>query len=454
MFSDAPDSAARAFFYTGTLWLLTGAACLAVAALQLVSPDFLGLGYGKLMATASVTLIYGWLDLASLGAVFYLVPRLAGTRIKETPGVVAAVVLNACLVLLLLITMGGAQGRPFADMPGWMFDLWLFAHLVAAVAVLSTLSLSKVKGTFAGTWHLGAAVVSMPLVLGLARLPHLTGASGVLADGFGTNGVLMLWLAPVGIASSYYVAARASGRPFFNQRVALAGFWVLVFAGPLAGAGRQMFGPVPAWVQSVGTAASIALIATGLAALVGVIKTVSWDRAVAHPSLKFMATGSIVFFLATIQGAALSMRSVARTLGTTGAVESQVWLLLTAFSLWMIGLIVFALPRLMGRRWLSAAAISQTFWLMVSGSVLFAGGMLVAGALHAAVINAGVATEAPLSSGQPFDVVLSTLARVRMLQAAGAGILFLAAALFVANILRSTAMGDTRPIEVVVESAA
>lgn len=143
--SSNPDRAARAFAFTSVAWLLVGAFSFVAVAAKLVAPGSLAtaaLSYGRLRAISSIALQYGWLDLASLAAVFYVIPRVTGVRMRsETGGLVAAALINVAVLFGVVITMAsGVKGSVFQELPAFLDLLLVTAHLLVAMEVVRTVA--------------------------------------------------------------------------------------------------------------------------------------------------------------------------------------------------------------------------------------------------------------------------------------------------------------------------
>ena len=457
MVSNSSDGAARGFLYTSVFWLVIGSALFALAAIKLARPEFLAtrlLSYGRVRAGASVSLEYGWLGLSSLAATFYLLPRVTGARIRsEIGGIVAAGLVNLAVTLGVVINLfGGMQGHEFSELPPYLFLVLLIALLGVALNVLRTIGSRAEPQMYVSTLHLAGAAVWAPIAIAVGRLPFLSGLPDSIADLFSLNAVLVMWLAMTGFAAVYYVVPRATGQPLYSHRLAIVGFWSLAFIGPLAGHSRQVLGPSPNWLQSLGISAAIGLLLPAFCLLINAFGTLrgGWDRVPSHPSVRFMVGGTLFFAASVSAGVVQGLRSTARALGTTEWGTAQIWLLLLgAFTLWSAGLITYALPRLMGRRWLRTTQVTAHFWLTVIGVAAFCVASMTSALLTATVFNAGVAAQSPMSSGHGFDVVLSSVSRLRSVQLLGALAFALGQSIFAVNVLRTTTAGELRGVEIV-----
>ncbi|MEO7803427.1 MAG: cbb3-type cytochrome c oxidase subunit I, partial [Actinomycetota bacterium] len=238
MLSSQQDGAARASLFSSVVWLVFGAASYLAASAKLVRPEFLSgrfLSYGRLSAVASVSIQYGWLALAGIGAIFYVLPRVTGSPMhSEKLGFLAVALMNLSVILGIAVNLGiGPQGHPFSELPNGLYVLLLVATLGVALNVVRTISSRSEPSLYVSAWFFAGAAIWAPLAIIFGRLVPLTGMADSIADLFGLNAVLNLWFGAVGIGALYYVIPRATGAALYSHRLALVGFWTLAFLGPM-----------------------------------------------------------------------------------------------------------------------------------------------------------------------------------------------------------------------------
>ncbi len=457
MSNRSPDGAARASLYTAVVWLVVGVVSFALASAKLVEPGLLTtrmLSYGRLRAVASITLQYGWLGLGGTAAIFYVLPRVTGVRMRsETSGIMAALLLNLVVALGVLITLVvGTTGPEFSELPRYLDVALVVALLLIAANVLRTAAKRTEPTLYVSVWHFCGAVIWAPIAIALGNLPELGGVAGSIASLFSINATLLVWFASAGLGALYYLLPKATEAPLFSHRLAMVGFWALAFLGPLAGQSRQVFGPSQDWLQTLSTAASIGLLIPALTTAINVFGTLrgSWSRLTSNPSVLYLVGGTLFFVLGIGQQILLSFRSVARFLGTTEIVTSGVWVFIFgALGLWTAGLVVFAFPRLMGHNWSSRPMVTAHFWLTTLGTLLLAVSVWGSGLVSAVLTNAGVVLESPVAFGERFAIVATSMAPFQSGAALGAAVLAIGQLIFAINLFRSTTMGAPRPIEIV-----
>lgn len=456
MFSRGSDSAAKSFLYSSVFWLLAGSVALSFAALKLVDPGFVSAkigSYPRLRAVASLALVYGWLIQSCLAAIFYIVPRTTGARIKsERSGQGAAFLINVGLALGVVVTLlDRVSGHEFLELPRWLAWVLVAALAACASTVIRTVEQRSEPKIYASIYYFIGALVWAPLVIAAGTLPSFAGARDSIAHLFAVNGILTAVFPAVGIGIVYYVVPRASGRPLYSHGLALSGFWWLAFLAPLTGEARRIFGPSPDWLQTLAITASIGLLVPVVTVVVNLFATLrgGWDKVPDHPSIRFAVGGVVVWASSVLVGVALGFRSVAKVLGETSAITTQAWLLVFAFTLWSAAAITYAFPRLVGRRWFRKDRVTMHFWLTAGGAVLLAIGGLGGAIATGGILQTAAVLGKPASAGGRFALVLSATDRFRAAELAGFALFAIGAWVFASNLFRSTTAGQPRAIEVI-----
>lgn len=456
MFSSAPDSTARNFLFSSIFWLVSGATLLAIAAFKLVTPDLLSnqvFSYPRLVASGSILIQYGFLTMASLAGVFFAVPRLVGARIRsEGGGQLAALLINISVLLGVTITLGsGVADHRFSELPPYLDAVLVLALVICLGVIVVTVRRGTEERLFVSVWYFVGALIWAPLALAAGNLHPYSGLPDSIAHLFGIHATTQLFFGSVGIGMLLYIIPRAGAGQLWSERAGLVGFWVLAFAGPLGGQGRAVFGPAPDWLETIAISSSIALLVVVLTTVANVMGSVrsGWEKLAAHPSVRFLLGGTALWTIAMVQGAVQPIRGVSARLGATDAIDGQFWLLLLAYAMWALGTITFALPKLQGRKWLSAPSLSASFWLGFVGSAVAGAASLASGLVSAAVWGASGAAGTPLSSGEAFAAVLRGVAPLRAVATAGFLAFAVGAWIYATTLFRSTTSGDLTPVEVV-----
>src|SRR5215210_7745906 len=86
-FLSSEGSASRNFLYSAIFWLTFADFVGFIAAIEMISPDFLAgipwFVFGRMRAMHTNGVLFMWLSMAQLGAFFYIVPRLCGVKLHS-----------------------------------------------------------------------------------------------------------------------------------------------------------------------------------------------------------------------------------------------------------------------------------------------------------------------------------------------------------------------------------
>ena len=179
------------------------------------------------------------------------------------------------------------------------------------------------------------------------------------------------------LATAYYLIPKVLGRPIYLYYLSIWGFWALAIFYNWAGMYHLIGGPIPTWMISTGTVASLMMIIPVFVVAVNHhMSVVGFHKEVwRSPTLRFTVFGAISYTLASAIGASMALRSVSETVQfthfTTGHANHGVY---AFFSMIMFGGVYYMMPRLLKREWPSASLINVHFW----GSAIGISVMLIA----------------------------------------------------------------------------
>lgn len=410
------DSALRLpvliFFGSAAFWLVVGSFLAFVSSWKLIQPSFLDgiswLTYGRIQPAAENALIYGWASQAGIGAGLWYLARLGRAVFRETLMlVVAAVFWNLGVVAGLCgIVAGRGTSVEGLEFPAFASVLLLAAFACIGLWSLMLLRLRSSSGLYVSQWYLLAAFLWFPWFFATAIVllvgnPVQGSAQGPIAWWFGNN-LIWLWLAPLSLASAYYVIPQEQGRTIRAYSWSVLAFWGVAFLGGWSGTRSLIGGPVPAWLVSAGVAASILLLIP--VSLIGINTFGTIKSPVTGPVLTFTVCGLICMCGAVAQNALTPLFSRVTQFSdyTTG---QGVLVLLGFVTMTLFGAMYFILPRLTGLQFCPVGT-SWHFWLVACGistsfvSLAF-GGLIQGFALN----DPGVAFMTSVELVQPFRVL-------------------------------------------------
>ncbi|MDE3245316.1 MAG: cbb3-type cytochrome c oxidase subunit I, partial [Acidobacteriota bacterium] len=132
---DVEHSASKRFMISAAIWVLVGTLFGLIAATEYFAPDLIHgvpqLSFGRLRPTHINVVAFGFLSMANVGAIFYVIPELCRTKLhSERVGNILMLAWNAVIVAgIFCLTNGITEGREYAELP-WFLDILLLAALL------------------------------------------------------------------------------------------------------------------------------------------------------------------------------------------------------------------------------------------------------------------------------------------------------------------------------------
>ncbi|MGH2356677.1 MAG: cbb3-type cytochrome c oxidase subunit I [Candidatus Limnocylindria bacterium] len=433
---ESPGSAAIGFLVAAAVWFAaaTGLGMLAVG-LRILPPfefavelGVFGLVFtfdGPRVAHAFVNATaYGWLSNAGLAAICFMTPRLLGRDLAMEKGA------NLALVIWNLSVAGGItalyffETGPHASLTAfpWLIDGGLALALLIVTGAFVRTAGARLRSAYISAWFAIVALLSFlaltaaNAVLGLAPVSDLAVALG---SAYISRAIETLWLVGTAYAVLYYVVPRATGNPLASSGVATLGWLLWLLMAPLAGLAVAVDTSVPYVVTTIGSVATIVLMAPAFLAVMNLLQTIRgrWTLALGVGTVPF-ALVALAFLLATVLLQAIgALRSVyGFVVGTDWAEGAFVFAALGAYSFAMLALAEHAQPRLLRRAWGGGILAAAQLWPAFAGATLAGVGL----------IGAGLAQASFRLQAAPPDVVSAGLLPYHVIAAGGMGLLSLA----------------------------
>lgn len=399
------DRLAVTHFLVGAVFLLVGGAVQLLSLAALRFPSLIPISYGHLEPASNLTLMIGFAAVSLTGAVYYVLPRLTGTRLDKVRlagwGLLGMAGLTVLGVAAIFSGFGDG-GQPFG-LPWWL-DIPLAGVLfVPALTTVSTLRNREEQRSFVTLWFVLGGTVWLPLLYLTKLVTDLPGVSPVAVaytEMFFSAGFVTMFLVTIGSGLAYYTTVKELDIPLASRQLALVGFWSLGFAAGWWGAAQLMFGPGPDWVTGVAAALGLAFPIGALANAANVTMTLegSWSDLGDHPSV---VSGLLGLYLAVGVAAVAALAgfpSVGSVTGLTAFWEAVQYVSLTGVGTLLVSGVAFsALPRMAGRALETPAKARRFQRFTVAGSV----GVLIS--LGAAGLLAGYSWVAGSNSGSHID---------------------------------------------------
>lgn len=383
------------FFGSAIFWLLLGSIFEVASAVKLIWPSFLDgcamLTYGRTSLVSMNALAYGWATPAAIGIGLWLTSRLCRVPLAHHKLLIAAgIIWNlGTFIGVAGILIGDNTSITQLNFPGYSTHILLLAFILIAAWVIVTFNQRKSGPLYVSQWFLVAGFFAFPWLFATASRvliwsPVQASAQPAIAAWF-EGGFFNLWLVPLGLASAFYIVPKAIGRTINSQHLSLLGFWSILLFGAWSGTSRLIGGPLPAWMVSVGVAASVMMIIPALAVALNLHFTLDGHYAPMawSPALRFTVAGVSMliftwFFSAInslpVVNAVTNFSDISRGLNLLGNYGF--------FSMTAFGAIYYIVPRLTGKEWPSACFISWHFWLATVGVLLGVVVMLLGGLIQ------------------------------------------------------------------------
>ena len=397
------QSVARYHLWASLAFLVVGVAMLAIASMQFIVPDMLGgsawLSYGRLRPAAVHLLLYGWLTLGLIGAMYYAVPRLTGENLTD-PSVAKfgfGLMTFGYTIGGLGILAGSTDGFRYLEAPP-LADLFVLLGMMAmAHSIARTLSRRNGRDRSPAEWFILAAVVwlvglhfigNLIMLTFLATIfysqpPVLHGINSAVLAGFYKAGITGLWGATAGAGIVYFLVPRLVGLTTFKAtRMSVIGFWGLGIAWVFTGSAELTYTAIPDWLETIGVMFSMALLLPVATIVVDVMfflrgrhgEVAAKDRY----SLNLVYFGLALFAALPLLNLMSALRASGGIVGFTDWVYGvELVAFLGAFSAWLFAYVFHVAPPMVTA---DAVRVQRWHgWLTVLGLSIAAAAMLIGG---------------------------------------------------------------------------
>src|SRR6266542_6245707 len=213
-----PDRAARHWLLASVVWLTIVDLFGLVLATQFVTPEAFGnvswLAFSRIRPSHVSGVILAWLTMMYFGALFYMLPRLCGTRgmWSERLGVWCAWAWNAMFLLGIIgLLTGHSQGREYGELI-WPLDIALLVIWCLNIFnIIATVQIRTIRPIYVTVWWFLASPLwlAVDYAIGnvLWRPGHVWGGvpSGALSNSLAdamlnwwyAHNLFGLWLTPM-----------------------------------------------------------------------------------------------------------------------------------------------------------------------------------------------------------------------------------------------------------------
>jgi cytochrome c oxidase cbb3-type subunit 1 len=400
------DRTVLGFILSSLFWGVVGLLVGMLLAVQMFAPaaNFAPyLTFGRLRPVHTNGLAFG----LGIGAIFglsyfiltrlcrrpLLFPRLARVQLwLFNVGIAAAAV---------SLAMGYTQSLEYAELE-WPLDIAIVVLWVMfAVNVFGTILKRREEQMYVSLWFILATVLAVAVLYivnnlsmpaGLWKSYHLfAGVNSANVEWwYGHNAVGFIFTTPI-LAMFYYFLPKSTGLPIFSHRLSIVAFWSLVFGYLWTGAHHLVYTPLPTWLQTLGIAFTMFLIAPSWGSVVNGYYTVGqdWEKLRTNYLTKFFVLGITFYGLQTVQGPTQSLRAVSQLIHYTDWVPGHVhmgtmgWVTMT-----VAASIYYVVPKIYGTTIHSEKVANVHFWLVLVGQLIFSVTMWITGIQQGAMWKA------------------------------------------------------------------
>jgi cytochrome c oxidase cbb3-type subunit 1 len=371
-------------------WLALSSLFSLIASLKFHSPamlaDYAWLSYGRAYPAWSHLLVYGFCIPAGLGVGLWLLARLGRVELAQPWLIAVGAKLwhVGVLVGLVAILAGETSGYEWFELPRYAAVILFLAFVLITVWALVTHSRRTEESLYPSQWFVLAALFWFPWIFSILLLQFfpVRGVVQGAVNWWYVGNLLNVWLTLAGLASTFYLLPKLTGRPLQSHYLALFAFWTLILFGTWTGIPNHA--ALPAWMPTLSSGASVMMIIPILAIATSVILTSHGTKvACSGGPLCFTKFGVWSLMLATVLLALSASPVTARITDYTWFGHGQTTLRIYGFfAVTMFGAIYYILPHLVGANRVCQRGMKIHFWLAIPGTLIFALPLLVGGILQ------------------------------------------------------------------------
>jgi cytochrome c oxidase cbb3-type subunit 1 len=210
----------------------------------------------------------------------------------------------------------------------------------------------------------------------------VSGSSAGAVGGLFIHDLVGLFVTPLGWGLMYYFVPILLKKPIWSHGLSLVGFWGLAFFYPLQGIHHFLYTPIPMFLQYgavVSTVAVELVVTTVIINFFGTIRG-SGQAIVTNIPIRWFYTGMVFYFLTCLQCSLQVTLTFQALIHFTDWVVGHAHLVMFGvFSLWLMGIMTYLFPRLLGTDWYSRRLCEWHFWLSAGGILVMASDLILAG---------------------------------------------------------------------------
>jgi cbb3-type cytochrome oxidase subunit 1 len=280
-------------------------------------------------------------------------------------------------------------------MPGYAAVILFAAFLLITVWAFVTYTRRSQQSLYPSQWFVLASRFWFPWIFSTATLLlHFFPVRGVVQASVAwwfSGNLLNVWLSLMGLASTFYILPKLTGRPLQSYYLAIFVFWTLLLFGTWTGI--PMHAPLPAWMPTLSGSASVLALVPAFAVVAMMVLTCRGAKTPCGGGpLCFSKFGAWSFVLATVLLAVSACPQISRVTDYTWFGHGQTTMRIYGFFVMtMLGGVYYILPLLAGEGRVCKNRMRANFWLIMPGILLFTVPLVVGGiAQGLKLVDAGV----------------------------------------------------------------
>lgn len=341
--------------------------CNPLSGIEIFSP-----GRWRMVHTNAVA--YGFIANAFLGTLHWVVPRLA---LRPVLSKALSWFIFAAWQVVVLSTAGGlllgeAQALEWGETPVWIDPLAQAGLLLVAINFMTPIAQSR-GPLYVTLWYYMAAFVWTFLVYAMGNFIPEYVTAGTPAGAIGglfIHDLVGLFVTPLGWGAMYYFVPILLHKPIWSHGLSLVGFWGLAFFYPLQGIHHFLYTPIPMFLQYGAVISTIAVEFVVATVIVNFFGTL-WGQGrqvVTNLPVRWFYTGMVYYFITCFQCALQVTLTFQKLIHFTDWVVGHAHLVMFGvFSMWLLGIMTYLIPRLLDRPWYSQKLCEWHFWLSAVG---------------------------------------------------------------------------------------
>lgn len=386
------DSSCRLPLFTlfggAALWLVLSSVFSLAASMTFHKPSMFAdsamLSYGRAYPAWSHLLVYGFAIPSGLGVGLWLLARLGRVEVAKPFLIAVGAKLwhLGVLVGLVAILNGQTSGYEWFELPRYAAVILFLAFVLMAIWVFVTYSRRTETALYPSQWFVLASLFWFPWILSTAVLLlqffPVRGVVQVAVAWWFAGNLLNVWFTLAGLAATFYLLPKLLNRPLQSHYLALFVFWTVLIFGSWTGI--PMHSPLPAWMSTLSSAATVMMIVPALAIATIVLKTCCGANvSCAGGPACYSRFGAWALVLATFAAAVAACPAVARVTDFTWFTHGHTTLRLYGFfAMTMFAAIYHIMPRISGVA-ICPRRIKGHFWVAMLGALLLALPMMIGG---------------------------------------------------------------------------